>query len=279
MTSQHYLLVLVAFTVYLQHSECSVPNEVGEITSSSKRDVTQCAQNFLNYPLSCNRTLLLENSGISFLNGTSPVLNDEQLDSLNVAYSRSCTVDCVNPIIAFNLCFAEDANNDIINELYDYLNNLTLRGICGKEGNDFCKVHYLRIYRQNVTFFNTLFTECQNIFSQSGFTCSGRFADFLKPSNTCLSLLSEFITNMGCCARPILGDGITTCQGINATVQPACVSQATGIPTSTIAIIIVVIVIIALILCVVAITVTVVLIALKNRKSHRGGFKHTEFIN
>jgi hypothetical protein len=237
MSSRPLLLVLVSFAIYLQYAESSMLEEVKEI---NKRDVNRrqttnyCSKYLLNYPQSCNATLLLDDNVVLLLNNTPHLLTDEHLDSLNVAYSQICRSECVDPIIAYDRCYF--AGND---EVIEFFERFERQGICGKEGSDFCEVLYLRTYRQNVTFFSTLLTNCGNVFTSSGVKCN------ILTTKSCMQMVAEFITNMGCCARPYLGDGITGCT--TSTVKPACVSQITDNTTTIAAIIVVIIVIVILI--------------------------------
>jgi hypothetical protein len=261
MSSRPLLLVLVSFAIYLQYAESSMLEEVKEI---NKRDVNRrqttnyCSKYLLNYPQSCNATLLLDDNVVLLLNNTPHLLTDEHLDQLNTAYGKICRAECFDPIIAFDRCYFAGTNND---ELLEFYERLERQGICGKEGNDFCEVHYLRFYRRNVTFINTLVTNCHNVFTSSGINCNW------SPTRACRQMVAEFITNMGCCARPILGDGITGCT--TSTVKPACASQI-GIATSAIvAIIVVVIIFIMIIIGAFVLTVVVVLMALNKKKNIR----------
>jgi hypothetical protein len=259
MSSRPLLLVLVSFAIYLQYAESSMLEEVKEI---NKRDVNRrqttnyCSKYLLNYPQSCNATLLLDDNVVLLLNNTPHLLTDEHLDSLNVAYSQICRSECVDPIIAYDRCYF--AGND---EVIEFFERFERQGICGKEGSDFCEVLYLRTYRQNVTFFSTLLTNCGNVFTSSGVKCN------ILTTKSCMQMVAEFITNMGCCARPILGDGITGCT--TSTVKPACASQI-GIATSTIvAIIVAVIILIMILIGAFVVTVVVVFMALNKKKNIR----------
>jgi hypothetical protein len=242
MTSRLLLLFLVVFAVYLQYAEGSMSKKVKEITSKTDVSLKQtggaptgrCSQYLQNYPKSCNITLLLDDNVVLLLNNTPHLLTDEHLDQLNTAYGKICRAECFDPIMAFDRCYF-DGHDEVI-EFYERLER---QGICGKEGNDFCEVHYLRFYRRNVTFINTLVTNCHNVFTSSGINCNW------SPTRACRQMVAEFITNMGCCARPYLGDGITGCT--TSTVKPACVSQITDNTTTIAAIIVVIIVIVILI--------------------------------
>ena len=167
-----------------------------------KRSVLQtkqqnCSNILDNYPTECNFTLLAGNV-TNVVDSAPSTLSQSDYATLNDAYSNICVAKCIDPIIHYYECA-------LSGEILTYFKNLVQRGICGKHGDDFCEVLYLRRYASNVRFFDQLVDTCP--FTNSGIDCS-------SANITCQEFVSNFNTNMGCCTTPYLGSDVSSC-GIN----------------------------------------------------------------
>ena len=144
-----------------------------------KREILQnrlqlCYTILSDYPTECNASLLVGNITNTIKNTPSRLTTDD-FTTLNNAYSQVCVAKCVNPILRYYRCL------DVPDDLKNYLTNLVKRGICGKQGNDFCEVLYLRHYTTNIHFINQLVESCP--FTMSGVNCpsaSSTFACFMS---------------------------------------------------------------------------------------------------
>ena len=173
-----------------------------------KRNVLQTKQQNCdtildNYPTECNITLLAGN-----VTNTIDTFSSSDYATLNDAYSKLCVAKCVDPIIQYYECV-------LSGEILTYFKNLVQTGICGKHGDDFCEVLYLRRYASNIHFFDQLVAVCP--FSNSGIDCS-------SAGNTCKGYVSNFNLNMGCCTTPYLGD-VSDC---NVDASDPCQSAVSG---------------------------------------------------
>ena len=184
------------------------------IAHSVKREILQkrqqsCLTILNDYPtMDCNITLLVGDITNTIVNNPS-ALTEEHFSALNNALSQVCVARCVNPILNYYRCV------NISDDLRNYLINLIQRGICGKQGNDFCEVLYLRRYSTNIRFINQLVNACP--FTNSGVNCS-------SADSTCRQYVSNFTTNMGCCTSPYLGD-VSSC---NVNIVDPCESAISG---------------------------------------------------
>ena len=175
-----------------------------------KREILQkrqqsCQTILDDYPtMDCDITILVGDITNIIVNNAS-ALTEEHFAALNNALSQVCVAKCVNPILNYYRCV------NISDDLRNYLINYVQQGICGKNGNDFCEVLYIRRYSTNIRFINQLVNACP--FTISGVNCS-------SADSTCRQYVSNFNTNMGCCTSPYLGN-VSSC---NVTVINPCES-------------------------------------------------------
>ena len=186
---------------------------------SIKRSILQtkqqnCETILENYPMECNITLLVGNV-TNVVDNAPDTLSPRDYATLNDAYSKICVTKCIDPIIQYYECF-------LSGDILTYFKNLVQQGICGKHGDDFCEVLYLRRYASNIRFFDQLVDTCP--FISSGIDCS-------SANNTCQALVSNFNTNMGCCTLPYLGSDVSSC-GIN--VANPCQSAIPSVSPPTV---------------------------------------------
>ena len=196
-----FVLTLMFSSRELVNSKISIlnPDELvhQRIVHGIKREILQsrqqsCQTILNNYRTECNVSLLAGNITNFVINDPSKLTADD-FTTLNNAFSHVCVAKCVNPILKYYRCL------DISDDLENYLTNLVQRGICGKQGNDFCEVLYLRRYSTNIHFVNRLINSCP--FTSSGVDCS-------SASSICKGYVSNFNTNMECCTLPYLGEGV-----------------------------------------------------------------------
>ena len=180
---------------------------------SDKREILQkrqqSCQTILNdYPTECNTTLLAGNITDTIFHNAS-ALTEDDFAELNNTLSRVCVAKCVNPILNYYRCL------NIPDDFRNYLTNYVERGICGKQGNDFCQVLYLRRYSANISFIAQLLDTCPRT--------NGR-VDCSSADSTCKQYVSNFNINMGCCTSPYLGD-VSSC---NVNIVDPCESAISG---------------------------------------------------
>ena len=212
-----FVLISVFSLLELVNAKIFAPNPVELIHQRIVRNVKseilqkrqQSCQTILNdYPSECNITLLVGDITDMIINNAS-ALTEDDFTALNNAISLVCVPKCVNPVLNYYRCL------NIPDDLKNYLTNLVQRGICGKQGNDFCEVLYLRRYSTNIRFIGQLAAACP--INNSGVDCS-------SANSTCRQYVSNFNTNMGCCTSPYLGD-VSSC---NVNVGDPCESAISG---------------------------------------------------
>ena len=147
-----------------------------------------CQSLFNNYPRDCNATLLTV-----FRNNIVNILSQykNNLTDLNILYRDVCVPRCVDPLLRFYQCLNQPAI------VYNYIETLTKQGICGTHNGNFCVVVYLNNYASNPLYLDQLTEVCP--FPLSASNCASANA-------TCKTYVSGFISNMGCCSIPIIGD-------------------------------------------------------------------------
>ena len=184
------------------------------IVHGVKREILQirqqsCIAILNNSPPECNLTLL--SSGVTNLIKTNAsALTEDHLVTFNNAISQVCVAKCVNPILNYYRCL------NISDEFRNYLINYVLRGICGKQGNEFCEVIYLRHYSSNIRFINELVDVCP-VINSARIDCS-------SANTTCIQYVTDFNANAGCCTVPYIGN-VSSC---NITVLDPCESVISG---------------------------------------------------
>ena len=169
----------------------------------NKRDIAlrqDCT--LANYPSECDLTLLSGN--ISYIAATNPSqLTLDHLNTLDNAYRQVCTSKCIDPIIYYyQSCVLLSQSQE------DYFVGFIEQGICGKNGDDYCQVTYLLNYRDDVSFIYKLISACPFPSGGSGINC-------ISATSTCLQLVADFASKMGCCTIPYFGVGVKFCSGAN----------------------------------------------------------------
>ena len=204
------LTLVVVFSGELVNAKVSTRNPAELVHQTIvhprvKRELLQnqqlCYKILIDYPTECNASLLVGNI-TNIIKNNPRKLTANDFTTLNNGYSQVCVARCVNPILKYYRCL------DISDDLKNHLTNLVQRGICGKQGNDFCEVLYLRRYSTNIHFVNQLVESCP--FTSSGVNCA-------SASSICKEYVSSFNTNMECCTLPYIGD-VSSC-GVNVVNQ------------------------------------------------------------
>ena len=157
-----------------------------------------------NFPRNCNLTLLFD----PFPDVSS---NAEQA-RLNAAYASSCIPACTDPLAKYYHCIFSSTP-----AIAERLTNLLQNGICGQENGEYCPVKYARLNISDDTL-----NSCNSDFS--GIICN------TTTPTSCLDGLATIVPQLGCCASPYFGTGLSTCRGITA--DPPCgtsTSPASGV--------------------------------------------------
>ena len=182
---------------------------VHSVTREILQKRQQSCQTILNdYPMECNFALLAGNITDTIIRNAS-ALTEDDLAELNNTFSRVCVAKCVNPILNYYRCL------NISDDFRNYLTNYVERGVCGKQGNDFCQVLYLRRYSADIRFIVELLDACPR--TNSRVDCS-------SANSTCRQYVSNFNINMGCCTSPFLGN-VSSC---NVNIVDPCESAISG---------------------------------------------------
>ena len=213
-----FVLISVFYSIELVNAKMFVHNPIKfvhqRIFHSIKREILQkrqqsCLPILNDTPPECNVTLLVGNITNTIINNAGALTEDDfaQLDN---AYSQICVSKCVSPVLNYYRCL------NIPDDFKNYLTNLVQRGVCGKQGNDFCQVLYLRRYSNNIRFINELVDACP-IINSTRVDCS-------SANSTCRQYVLNFTTNLGCCTVPYLGN-VSSC---NVNVVDPCVSAISG---------------------------------------------------
>lgn len=180
-----------------------------DLRQSSNDD---CYNQFVrNLPSYCNIDAL--SGGVSEL--PEPSLTDEQLDTLNTAYSKFCVPDCLNPYTELYNC-----QKDISDNQRNFAINAITKGTCGQESGDYCNVRLIRRLKRPSIQYNLY--QCN--LNSSGIHCNS------NSSSDCLNDVALYSSNMGCCTEPMLGAGVHYC---NVTVPPACTGVTGTVAPST----------------------------------------------
>ena len=184
------------------------------IAHDDKKEILQirqqsCIAILKDSPPECNVSLLAS-STVDLIKINPSALTEDHLVTFNNALTQVCVAKCVNPILNYYRCL------NISDEFRNYLITYVQRGICGKQGNDFCEVVYLRHYSNNIRFIKELVDGCP-IVNSARIDCS-------SANSTCLQSVSNFNTNMGCCTLPYVGN-VSSC---NVTVIDPCESAISG---------------------------------------------------
>ena len=178
------------------------------------RQASQCQFPPPDYPSECNTYLTTRiNISIAAINDQS--LTPMQEENLNAALTQFCVPRCVDPYITYLV------NCSNVPSFQEYSRQLIRQGLCGKEGNDFCDVVYLRYYSDNSLFLNRLV----NVDCAPLVTTGSILTVNCSTSDVCAENVANFAANMGCCAIPYLGAVTPSC---GVTPDPPCQSAVSG---------------------------------------------------
>ena len=136
-------------------------------------------------------------------------------DELNAAYSQFCATKCIDSYISY----LHNCRNATLSALNTH-EMIYKEFYCGKNGDEYCHVS---LQRFNVS----LLSFCPFSPDYSGLTR----INCTSASSTCLKILADFSSELGCCAALLLGNGISSCSGVHA--EPPCQYNPTGPPNST----------------------------------------------
>ena len=197
------------------HERIRSANDV-EKREIDSRQTSQCQFPPPGYPRECNTSLVPGVMNVSAAVSNNQSLTPMQEEILNAALTQFCVPRCVDPVITYFDCLSGN-----VASLQEYFRQLVRQGLCGREGNDFCEVVYLRYYWNNLLFISNLFTaECAPLVTTGSIltvNCS--------TSDVCAENVANFTTNLGCCAIPYLGAVTPSC---DVTPDPPCQSVVSG---------------------------------------------------
>ena len=181
------------------------------------RQASQCQFPPPGYPRDCNTSLIAGVMNISAAVFNNQSLTPMQEEIYNNALTQFCVPRCVDPYVTYLV----DCLSFNVASVQEYFRQLIRQGLCGKEGNDFCDVVYLRYYWDNRLFLNRLvIVDCAPLITTGSIltvNCS--------TSDVCAENVANFTANLGCCAIPYLGAVTPSC-GI--TPDPPCQSVVSG---------------------------------------------------
>ena len=169
-----------------RHSKIDIiQHRTGGIIKKSLHQTRQqnCESILDNYPTGCNATLISFN-----ITGVPP---QSDLTALNILYRHVCVPRCIDPFLRYYQCL------DLPDNIYNYIETLIKQGVCGTYNGDFCEVVYLRNYALNLRYLEQLEEVCP--FPLSAANCA-------SANSTCRTYVAGFISNMGCCTIPYIGD-------------------------------------------------------------------------
>ena len=195
-------LFIVGNQAKLQHGFTLVQDVHAEGLDRTLRQAADCNR---GYP-TCNISLPSTGPGYMF-----------NFTALNAYYDQFCTKECID--IYFS--YFRDCLNFTQSQLDWYFKQL----LCGKNGDDYCLVFFLRNY--NTTTQINLLSNCRRIYSVyvAEINCT-------TASSTCLQEIADFSSKMGCCTTGLLGPNTVsscTARGINidSTSCPSAISSST----------------------------------------------------
>ena len=153
---------------------------------------------------------------VSFPIGPGYMLN---FTAVNAYYDQFCTKECIDAKISYHRDCQNVTEDQISNFYIPYYQQL----LCGKNGNDYCYVLYLRNY--NVTAQMNLFISCR-LPNSTRFNCT-------TANSACLQEIADFSSKMGCCTTANLGPNtVSSCiaSGVNIdpNLCPSAVSSSAG---------------------------------------------------
>ena len=205
-TAVFLALFIVENQANLQHGFTLVQDVHAEALHVN-RNLRQAADCNRGYP-TCN---------ISFPTGPGYMPN---FTALNAYYDQYCTAECIDAQLSYLRACRNYTQSelDLISEWY------FKQLLCGKNGDDYCSVFFLRNY--NATTQINLLSNCRRIYNvYAEINCT-------TANSTCLQEIADFSSKMGCCTTAYLGPNTVsscTARGINIdpTSCPSTVSSST----------------------------------------------------
>ena len=169
-----------------------------------------------DYPRECNTSLIpgVSNVTASLMNNVT--LTQMHLDIINTALTQFCVPKCVDPILTYYRSCSY-----IPSYLKPYYTQLLLQATCGKQGNEFCEVAYVRHYSRNLLFISSLFNftggDCTPVIQPSlSINCT---------TDTCSKLVADLTSKIGCCAISYLGNVSSSCGVSDSACQSVVLSS------------------------------------------------------
>lgn len=163
-------------------------NDDNDIIKKSVHQTRQqnCESFLNNYPMDCNATLLEYNITNILL---QLVALENNLTALNNLFKKICVAKCIDPLLRYYECI----------NWFDstFLTTFIKQSACGTHNGDFCHVLYLNRYISNQEYLDDLIAACP--FPLTILNCASANSD-------CKNYVSRFISNMGCCTIPYIGD-------------------------------------------------------------------------
>ena len=185
------------------HERIRSAHNVGKREIADSRQASQCQFPPPGYPRECNTSLIagVTNVSAALLNYQS--LTPKQEEIYNAALTQFCVPKCVDPYVKLLV----DCQSFNVPSVQEYFRQLIHQGLCGKKGNDFCEVVYLRHYSGDPLFLSRLFAvDCAPLMTtRSILTVS------CSTSSVCAKNVASFTANLGCCAIPWLGALTPSC--------------------------------------------------------------------
>ena len=144
-----------------------------------------CLSILANYPKDCNDTVLDYYSDILSILSQS----DFNLTVLNNLYKKVCASRCIDPLLNVYDCLNFFDNT--------FFKTFIKENACRMHNGDFCHVLYLRRFLENEEYLENLTKTCP--FPLTVLNCAAA-------NSECRGYVSRFISNMGCCTIPYIGD-------------------------------------------------------------------------
>ena len=153
---------------------------------------------------------------VSFPTGPGYMLN---FTAINAYYDQFCTKECIDAKLSYH----RDCQNVTEDQISNFYIPHYQQQLCGKNGDDYCYVLYLRNY--NVTAQMNLLMNCR-LPNSTQFNCT-------TANSNCLQEVADFSSKMGCCANTFFStDFVYSCiaRGVNIdpNLCPSAVSSFAG---------------------------------------------------
>lgn len=126
----------------------SFKGDFQQIATRQRRQDTADCDSILNaIPASCSNYSMLPFATeiLSDVDPSDSDLTDEALEEGNRGYEQFCVRECTDTVLSYFHCELDEYEDGL-----SFTVNFLERGICGKQGNDFCYVLYVREYRDMI---------------------------------------------------------------------------------------------------------------------------------